>query len=163
MEFNSSIRIVVYITRPNFRYHLTAKFEKVRDTKVSLSEDVSWKKDIINKYLKLVRLSKKNIPTKWTHRIICILDSSKTSSRICILNVDPIHTVQHQLIRNGVQRSCSSCQRNYSTYGSVTIMLNSRTLETRRADSLLIIFYKIVHGLIAVLVPCYVKTSNRFT
>ena len=48
---------------------------------------------------------------------------------------------------------------NYSTYASVTEMLQSlgwRCLEQRRSDSGLCLFYKIIYGLVAIDLPPYV-------
>ena len=53
---------------------------------------------------------------------------------------------------------------NYSPYASVTEMLQSlvwRSLEQRRSDSRLCLFYKIVYGLVAVELPPYVVHPVR--
>ena len=53
---------------------------------------------------------------------------------------------------------------NYDTRSSVTAMLNQlgwRTLEQRRADARLCLFYKIVYGLVAVPLPNYVQPTHR--
>ena len=55
---------------------------------------------------------------------------------------------------------------DYSPYPSVSDMLGRlgwRTLEQRRSDSRLVLFYKIVHGLVAVLHPTYVIPLNRYS
>ena len=50
-------------------------------------------------------------------------------------------------------------------YGKVKFcklyLLGWRTLDQRRADARLCLFYKIVHGLVAVLLPEYIQYSNR--
>ena len=54
----------------------------------------------------------------------------------------------------------------YSTYDSVTSMLGDlgwRSLEDRRTDARLWLFYKIVHGLVAVPMPPYVVHPRVFT
>ena len=55
---------------------------------------------------------------------------------------------------------------NYSTYASVSSMIDSlrwRSLENRRADARLILFYKIVHNLVAVPLPQYINHHIRMT
>ena len=54
----------------------------------------------------------------------------------------------------------------YSAYDSVTSMLGElgwRSLEDRRTDARLCLFYKIVHGLVAVPMPPYVVHPRVFT
>ena len=55
---------------------------------------------------------------------------------------------------------------NYGTRSSVTAMLNQlgwRTLEQRRADARLCLFYKIVYGLVAVPLPNYIQPTHRIS
>ena len=54
----------------------------------------------------------------------------------------------------------------YSAYDSVTSMLGElgwRSLDDRRTDARLCLFYKIVHGLVAVPMPTYVVHPRVFT
>ena len=56
--------------------------------------------------------------------------------------------------------------RNYDHQASVTEMINKlgwRTLEQRRADAHLCLFYKIVYGLVAVPLPDHVQYSHRIS
>ena len=70
-----------------------------------------------------------------------------------------------------VQRRAARWVLNdYSPYSSVSDMLekhNWPTLEQRRADSRLVLFYKIIYGYVAVPLPTYViplsRTSRRTT
>ena len=53
-----------------------------------------------------------------------------------------------------------------SPYSNVSVMLVKlgwRTLEQRRADSRLVLFYKIVHGYVAVLLPSYAIPLTRIS
>ena len=53
---------------------------------------------------------------------------------------------------------------NFDQQASVTKIIQElgwRTLEQRRADARLCLFYKIVHGLVAVPLPDYVQYNNR--
>ena len=55
---------------------------------------------------------------------------------------------------------------NYDYRSSVTAILQSlgwRTLEQRRADARLCLFYKIVYGLVAVPLPVYIQPPNRLS
>ena len=56
--------------------------------------------------------------------------------------------------------------RNFDHQASVTEMINKlgwRTLEQRRADARLCLFYKIVYGLVAVPLPDHVQYSHRIS
>ena len=64
------------------------------------------------------------------------------------------------------RRAARWVKHNYSPYESVTNMvdiLGWRTLEQRRADTRLILFYKIVHSLVAVHIPNYFEQLHRLT
>ena len=55
---------------------------------------------------------------------------------------------------------------DFSSYSSVSDMmgwLGWRTLEQRRADSWLVMFYKIVHGLVVIRLPTYVIPLNQYS
>ena len=63
-----------------------------------------------------------------------------------------------------VQRRAAQC--DYSPYSSVSDMLDKlgwRTLEQRRSDSRLVLFYKIIHCYVAVPVPSYVIPLTRIS
>lgn len=76
---------------------------------------------------------------------------------------DP-HTKEKIIQLEKVQRRAArwtTC--NYDYQSSVTAMLDSlgwRTLEQRRADARLCLFYKIVYGLVAVPLPEYIHPVN---
>ena len=77
---------------------------------------------------------------------------------------DP-HTKEKILQLEKVQRRAARWTTSSFDYrSSVTAMINSlgwRTLEQRRADARLCLFYKIVYGLVAVPLPHYIQPSNR--
>lgn len=66
-----------------------------------------------------------------------------------------------------VQRRAARWAKNdYSPYSSVSGMLGDlgwRSLENRRYDARLAMFYKIVHGLVAIPVPSYFEQPKRYT
>ena len=71
-------------------------------------------------------------------------------------NVDKLEMIQ--------RRAARWTSNNYSPYASVTKMLQSlgwRSLEQRRSDSQLCLFYKIIFGLVAIDMPPYVVHPSR--
>ena len=73
-------------------------------------------------------------------------------------NIHKIEMVQRRAARWTLCR--------FSSYDSVSDMLGDlgwRSLEDRRTDSRLYLFYKIVHGLVAVPLPPYVVHTQVFT
>lgn len=79
---------------------------------------------------------------------------------------DP-HTKEHISKIEMVQRRAARWTvGNFDNRASVTEMLNKlgwRTLEQRRADARLCLFYKIVYGLVAVPLPSYVQYNHRIS
>ena len=75
--------------------------------------------------------------------------------------MEPSHKVE------AVQRRAARwVTHDYSSYSSVTQMINTlgwRSLEQRRADARLIMFYKIVHGLVEIPLPSYIHRQVRMT
>ena len=64
------------------------------------------------------------------------------------------------------RRAARWVKQNYSPYDSVSKMVDSlgwRTLEQRRADTRLVLFYKIVHSLVAIPLPDYFEQPLRLT
>ena len=73
-------------------------------------------------------------------------------------NIHKIEMVQHRAARWTLD--------NYSRQASVTEMLNHlgwRSLEQRRDDSRLCLFYKIIYGLVAIDLPPYVEHPTRIS
>ena len=69
----------------------------------------------------------------------------------------------HQLEKK-TRRAARWTTSNYDTRSSVSAILNQlgrRTLEQRRADARLCLFYKIVYGLVAVPLPNPVQPTHR--
>ena len=70
-------------------------------------------------------------------------------------------TLQLEKIQRRAARWTTS---NYDYRSSVTSMLDQlswRTLEQRRADARLCLFYKMIHGIVAVPLPDYVQPTHR--
>ena len=76
-------------------------------------------------------------------------------------NVSLIETVQ--------RRAARWVTHDYSSYSCVTQMINTlgwrslRSLEQRRADARLLMFNKIVHGLVEIPLPTYIQRQIRMT
>ena len=79
--------------------------------------------------------------------------------------LDPYIQDDIQRIEMVQRRAARWVMSDYSPYSSVSDMLGRlgwRTLEQRRADSWLVLFYKIVHGLVAIPLPTYVIPLNGY-
>ena len=73
-------------------------------------------------------------------------------------NIDQIEMVQ--------RRAAWRVTNRYSSYDSVSAMLGNlgwRSLENRRYDSRLVMFYKIQYGLVAVPMPSYFERPKKTT
>ena len=137
---------------------------------VDISKDLSWNTHInristnANRTLGFL---KRNIKTKNT--AICtaayqtlvrpqVKYASKVWSPFTQTYINKIEMVQ--------RRAVLWVNSNYYTYASVSSMLDSlgwRSLEDRRADARLILFYKIVYNLVAVPLPQYINHPVRMT
>ena len=77
---------------------------------------------------------------------------------------DPSSKDKRNQLEKIQRRAARWTTSNYDTRSSVSAMLNQlgwRTLEQRRADARLCLFYKIVYGLVAVPLPNYVQPTHR--
>ena len=73
-------------------------------------------------------------------------------------NISKIEMVQ--------RRAARWVKHDYSTHSSVSNMLADlgwRSLKNRRIDSQLVMFYKIVHGYVAIDIPPYFEKPQRYT
>ena len=73
-------------------------------------------------------------------------------------NIDKLERIQN--------RAARWVNSNYSTYDSVTLMkqqLNWQTLQDRRDYNRLIMFYKLIHGYVAIPIPPYFTQPKRLT
>ena len=77
---------------------------------------------------------------------------------------DPNHKKRISQIEQVQRRAARWTVGNFYQRASVTQIVQNlgwRTLEQRRADARLCLFYKVVHGLVAVPLPDYIQYSNR--
>ena len=64
------------------------------------------------------------------------------------------------------KRAARWVKNNYSHYDSISNMLDSlgwRSLENQRIDSKLVMFYRIIHGYVAIQIPTYFEKPWRYT
>ena len=79
---------------------------------------------------------------------------------------DPHTKVRISQIGQVQQRAARWTASNFDRQSSVTEMVKQlgwRSLEQRRADARLCLFYKVIHGLVAVPLPDYIHHSNRIS
>ena len=176
MEFNPSKCVVIHVTRSRTpvpgQYLLHGQaLESVAGSKylgVEISNNLSFNNHIQNittsasPYLGFLKRNIRSqnpalreIAYKTLVRPL-VEYSSSVWSPYTKSNVDKLEIIQ--------RRAARWTSNNYSTYASVTEMLQSldwRSLEQRRSDSRLCLFYKIIYGLIAIDMPPYKETDQK--
>ena len=171
MEFNPSKCTVIHVTRSKSivpsQYTLYGQvLESVSSSKylgVTLNDHLTWNdhtQNTVTSANKTLGFPRRNIRTKdssirevaYKTLVRPILEySSPVWSPYTKSNIHKIEMVQRRAARWTLCR--------FSSYDSVSDMLGDlgwRSLEDRRTDSRLCLFYKIVHGLVAVPLPPYV-------
>lgn len=178
MEFNPSKCTVINITRSKHPHKTSYTLHgqtlaTVSDAKylgVCITSDLSWNKHInqvTTTASQTLNFIKRNIPTK--HHIIRQF-AYKTLVRpqleYCSSVWSP-HTQQNihkiEMVQRRAARWVTSDNSHYSSVTSMLEKLGWRSLGNRRCDSRLLMFYKIVHGLVAVPMPQYVLPTTRLT
>ena len=178
MEFNPGKCQVLHITRSRqplqSQYTLHGQvLESVDSAKylgVNISQDLSWNhhiNEITGKANRTLGFIKRNVKTK--NEQVKEL-AYKTLVRPQVEYASSVwtpHTKENILkIEMTQRRAARWVKNNYSTYDSVSHMLDNlgwRSLENRRIDSRLIMFYKIVYGHVAIQMPTYFEQPQRFT
>ena len=178
MEFNPSKCTVINITRSKTPYKSSYTLHgqtlaTVSDAKylgVCITSNLSWNKHINQVTAtagQTLNFIKRNIPTKHQYiresaykTLVCpqLEYCSSVWSPNTQQNIHKIEMVQ--------RRAARWVTSDYSYCSSVTNMLSQlgwRSLGSRRHDSRLLMFYKIVHGLVAVPMPPYIIPPSRFT
>ena len=178
MEFNPSKCTVIHVTRSksivSSQYTLYGHvLESVSSSKylgVTLNDHLTWNDHIqstVTSANKTLGFLRRNIRTKdssirevaYKTLVRPILEySSPVWSPHTKSNIHKIEMVQRRAARWTLCR--------FPTYDSVSDMLGDlgwSSLEDRRTDSRLCLFYKIVHGLVAVPLPPYVVHTQVLT
>ena len=176
MQFNPSKCQVIRITKAHYplptNYTLHGETLEVvtsaRYLGVDIADDLSWKTHITritnnaNKSLGFVRRNLKSRNTSLREK------AYKTIVRPQLEYAAPVwdpHTKEDiKRIESIQKRAARWVLGDYSPYSSVTDMIGKlgwRTLEQRRSDSRLVLFYKIIYGYVAVPLPSYVIPLSR--
>ena len=100
------------------------------------------------------------ISEHWLITLLCALrlNMGQWSGALRKETTDNIEMVQ--------RRAARWVSDDYCTYSSVTEMMSNlgwRSLENRRYDAHLLMFYKIVYGLVVIPVPSYFESSESHT
>ena len=176
MEFNPSKCQVVLVTTAtkaiNTVYTLHGQIlEVVTSAKylgVDISSGLSWNSHInritgnANRTLGYIRrnIKSKNKKVRETAYNTLVRPQLEYAAPIW----DP-YTKEKTLQLEKIQRRAARwTTSNYDYRSSVTSMLDQlswRTLEQRRADARLCLFYKMIHGIVAVPLPDYVQPTHR--
>lgn len=178
MEFNPSKCQVLHISKSRHpiisQYTLHGEILEAVDCAkylgVSISKDLSWNthiNEITKKANRTLGFVKRNIKTK--NQSVKEL-AYKTLVRP---QVEYASTVWSPFTKQNIQkvemlqrRAARWVTNRYSSYDSVTEMLSDlgwRSLENRRNDARLAMFYKITYGLVAVSVPTYFERPIRLS
>ena len=178
MEFNPGKCQVLRITRSlkplMSQYTLHGQvLESVDSAKylgVNISQDLSWNhhvNEITGKANRTLGFIKRNVKTR-NEQVKQL--AYKTLVRPQVEYASSVwnpHTDQNILKLEMIQRRAARwVKNNYSPYDSVTSMLDNlgwRSLENRRIDSRLIMFYKIIYGHVAIQIPTYFEKPQRLT
>ena len=178
MEFNPGKCQVIHITRSKSpvksRYFMhNQELESVDAAKylgVTISKGLSWNTHInnitstANKTLGFVKRNvvtkNKDIKTMAYNSLVRpkVEYASAVWSPYTKENINKIEKVQ--------RRAARWVSNDYSSYSSVTDMLSNlgwRSLENRRTDTRLAMFYKIVYGLVAIPLPSYFEHPEVYT
>ena len=178
MEFNPGKCQVLHVTRSmqplqsNYTLHgqVLESVDSAKYLGINISEDLVWNdhiQEITGKANRTLGFVKRNVKTrneavkKLAYKTLVrpqVEYASSVWSPHTDKNIKKIEMIQ--------RRAARWVKNNYSTYDSVTNMLEDlgwRTLENRRIDARLVMFYKIVHCHVAIQIPSYFEKPQRYT
>ena len=178
MEFNPGKCQVIHITRSKSpvksRYFMhNQELESVDAAKylgVTISKDLSWNTHINNitsTANKTLGLVKRNVVTK-NKDIKTMAYNSLVRPQVKYASVVWSPYTKHNInkIEKVQRRAARWVTNDYCSYCSVTDMLSNlgwRSLENRRTDTRLAMFYKIIYGLVAIPLPSYFEHPEVYT
>ena len=139
---------------------------------VNITSNLSWGSHmdrITNSANKTLGFIKRNVGTKMSGvREASYRTLVRPQLEYAVAIWDPHNKVKTEQIEKVQRRAAHWTTCNFDRMASFSAMLETlgwRTLEQRRADSLLCLFYKIVNNMVAVPLPDYIKpnpcTSHR--
>ena len=178
MEFNPGKCQVLHISNSNnpLLSHYTLHGQVLESTDsakylgINISKTLNWNyhiNEITNKANRTLGFVKRNVKTR--NEAVKEL-AYKTLVRPQVEYASSVwnpHTRQNISKIEMVQRRAARwVKHDYSTHSSVSNMLADlgwRSLKNRRIDSQLVMFYKIVHGYVAIDIPPYFEKPQRYT
>ena len=177
MEFNSSKCQVVQVTgsRDSISVSLYRLHGEILETvscakylRVDITSNLSWSSHvdrITNSANKTLGFIKRNVRTKMSGvREATYNTLVRSQLEYAAAIWDPYTKVKTEQIEKVQRQAARWTTCNFVRMASVSAMLETldwRTLEQRRADSRLCLFYKIVNNMAAVPLPDYIKPNPR--
>ena len=178
MGFNPSKCQVVHVTgskkpvKRDYTLHgqVLESVTSARYLGVDISGSLSWNPHVdritghANRTLSFVRRNIKTKMSKVRERANNTLVRPQLEYASAVW--DPHTKVRNSQIEQVQQRAARWTVSNYDWQASATQIVQDlgwRTLKQRRADACLCLFYKVVHGLVAVPLPDYIQYSNRIS
>ncbi len=177
MEFNPSKCQVLHITRARTpvktQYLLHGQIlepaDHVKYLGVDISQKLSWKSHVhritqnANRSLGFIRrnIKVRNPQVREAAYKTLVRPQLEYASSVW----DPYHQEQISKIELVQRRAARWTLNNYAPLASVSDMLSKlgwRSLELRRCDARLALFYKVVHGFVAIPLPSYIVQPSRF-
>lgn len=178
MEFNPSKCQVLHISRARQPIHsqytlhgeILESVDSARYIGVSISKDLTWNshiKEIVSKANQTLGFIKRNVKTK-NHSVKELAYKTLVRPKVEYASTvwSPYSKQSIYQIEMVQRRAARWVLNRYSSYDSVSVMLSDldwRSLEYRRYDSRLAMFYKIQYGLVAVQMPSYFERPKRIT
>ena len=137
---------------------------------VTISKDLSWNtliNNITSTANRTLGFVKRNVVTK-NKDIKTMAYNSLVSPQIEYASAvwSPYTKENINKIEKVQRRAARWVSNDYSSYSSITDMLSSlgwRSLENRRTDTRLAMFYKMVYGLVAIPLPSYFEHPEVYT
>ena len=179
MEFNPSKCQVVHVTgtkgpvkKTNYVLHgqILESVTSARYLGVDISSNLTWKTHVdritgnANRTLGFIR---RNIKTKMSKvRETAYHSLVRPQLEYASAVWDPNHKKHISQLEQVQRRAARWTVGNFDRHASVTKIMQDlgwRTLDQRRADARLCLFFKVIHGLVAVPLPDYVQYSNRIS
>ena len=137
---------------------------------ITISQDLNWNKHINNitgKANRTLRFIKRNVKTKnESIKELAYKTLVRTQVEYATTIWIPYTKQNTQKIEMVQRRAARYVKNNYSTYDSVSTMLDNlgwQSLENRRIDSRLFMFHRIIYDYVAIQIPTYFEKPQRFT
>ena len=173
MEFNPSKCQVIQVTgsrKPINANYLLETVTCARYLGVDISSGLSWRSHIdrvTGSATKTLNFVRRNIKTKHPGvREMAYSTLVRPQLEYAAAVWDPHTKGKTQQVEKVQRRAARWVSGNYERLASVSDMIATlgwRSLEQRWADAGLCLFYKIIHGLVAVTLPDYIEPNTRIS